>query len=286
VFCPIEPPRPPSQNNQIFVRKKYTLAITARAEEPGFLSSLFRKPTPMVGNAGTVAFEARLPNPAILVPTEPIPLTLILRRDAGSEGVVYIRSVQIMLGITTFIAAQGFRREVGFLKPILNALNLNLTIPQAANQIVINPADLLQQGHDSQGFSLPDTVPPSFRTCNIARKYTLVLQMGVASHPSSPSEMIQLSVDIQIFSGFKPPPELLNAATAPQPPPAPPNSKIDNKIDAQPEMGGPQLPTYDEAVADNLGSPEPVPESDERRGRFEVEGRYLEGADGWDDEKR
>src|ERR1700694_3261603 len=98
-----------------------------------------------------------------------------------------------MLGTSTYIAAQGFRREIGYLLPILNTSNLNLTIPEAENQISINPSDLIQQSHASKGLALPDTVPPSFRTCNIARKYTLVMQMGVASHPSSPPQMIQLN---------------------------------------------------------------------------------------------
>src|SRR5271170_5793814 len=98
VFCPIEPPRPPPQNSQIFVRKKHTLA-QSKSADPGFWGGLFRKETPSTGNGGTIAFEARLPNPAILVPTEPIPITLLLKRDVGTKGVVYIRSIQIMLGI-------------------------------------------------------------------------------------------------------------------------------------------------------------------------------------------
>jgi hypothetical protein len=241
----------------------------------------------MTGNGGTVAFEARLPNPAIVVPTEPIPLTLILKRDSGSQGVVYIRSVQIMLGITTFLAAQGFRRELGYLLPILNAGNLNITLAATQNEISINPADLLQQGHSAKGLSLPDTVPPSFRTCNIARKYTLVLQMGVAAASSSPPEIIQLTVDIQVFSGFKPPPELIPTATQPQPPPAPPSNPNaeDSKVaDTQLQMGPADLPTYDEAVADALGNPSVADE--ERRGHFEVDARHLQGAENWDDEKR
>jgi hypothetical protein len=285
VFCPIEPPQPPPQNNQIFVRKKHTLALSARAADPGFWGGLFRKPA-VLGNGGTVAFEARLPNPPIIVPTEPIPLTFILRRDAGSQGVVYIRSLQVMLGTTTLIAAQGFRRELGYLLPILNRGNLNLTLPAGANEVVINPADLLQHGHSSKSLALPDTVPPSFRTCNIARKYTLVLQMGVAAHSSSPPEMIQLNIDVQVFSGFKPPAELLNSATAPPPPPPPgPKTGEAKTGEAQMEMGNADLPTYDEAVAETLASPNPAADG-ERRGHFDVEAQHLQNADSWDEEKR
>jgi hypothetical protein len=284
VFCPIEPPRPPPQHSQIFVRKKYTLAPSRQSttDNAGFFGSLFGKPPrPQTGNGGTVAFEARLPNPAILVPTEPIPLTFLLKRDVGSQGVVYIRSVQIMLGITTYIAAQGFRRELGYLLPVFNAGNLNLSLPAADTEITINPADLLQSGHGTKGLTLPDTVPPSFRTCNIARKYTLVLQMGVAASSSSPPEMIQLTVDVQVFSGFKPPPELVSTASQPSPP-APPQ---DGKVAVPAEMAPAELPTYDEAVAEGLGTP--VVGREEERGHFEVDAQHLMGAESWDaDEKR
>ena len=112
VFCPIEPPRPP-QNDQIFIRKKHALTESPNAAEPGFWGGLFRKTaSSLTGNAGVVSFEARLPRPAILVPTETIALTLSLTRDDDSKGTVYIRTIQVMLGITTYIAAQGFRREL------------------------------------------------------------------------------------------------------------------------------------------------------------------------------
>jgi hypothetical protein len=289
VFCPIEPPRTPSQNTQIYVRKKHTLPASnpPSSSDGGFWGGLFRNkpPAPQTGNGGTIAFEARLPNPAIIVPTEPIPLTFLLKRDTGSTGIVYIRTIQVMLGITTYIAAQGFRRELGYLLPILNCPGLNLTLPEGKSEITINPADLLPQGHGQKTFSLPDTIPPSFRTCNIARKYTLVLQMGVSSSPSTSPEIIQLTIDIQVFSGFKPPPELLSTAHPPGPPPA-------TTQDGKTELTGGELPTYDEAVADGLATlaaaaAEGDALEEERRGHFEFEAEHLQGAESWDaDEKK
>ena len=279
VFCPIEPPRPPPQNSQIYVRKKHTLAINPRSQEPSFFGTLFGiKPVP-TGNGGTVAFEARLPNPPILVPTEPIPLTFILKRDEGSQGVVYVRSIQVMLGTTTFIAAQGYRRELGYLLPLVNAGNLNITLPPNQNEITIHPGELLQQDANFNGLALPDTVPPSFRTCNIARKYTLVLQMGVSASSNQPPEHIQLTCDVQVFSGFKPPPELISTASQPPPQSPPPTDPQAAEV----QMGGAELPTYDEAVANTLSSTNVA--DDSSRGRFEVDAKELQGAEHWDDEK-
>ena len=285
VFCPIEPPRP-LQTNQIFVRKKLTLAQPPQAiaeSSPGFWGGLFRKAPSIasIGSTGVVAFEARLPHPAILVPAQPILVTLYLKRDADSAGIVYIRSIQVMLGITTYVTAQGFQRELGYLQPILDVRNLSLTLPANQNEVAINPADLVQQGPSSKGFALPDTIPPSFRTCNIARKYTLVLQMGVSSTPQATPEIVQLTVDVQVFSGFKPPPGLVSTAT--NPPPAPPPTQDGELADT----GTAELPTYDEAIAEGSGS-QVVPADDEagRRGRFEVDARHLEGAENWDNEKK
>jgi len=284
VFCPIEPPRPP-QDSQIFVRKKYTLAAPPRQAE-SFFSGLFRTKSPAnTGNGGTVTFEARLPNPPIIVPTEPIPLTFILRReDEGNRGVVYVRSVQIMLGITTYIAAQGFRRELGYLQPLMQLGDLNLTLGANESEISFNPGDLLQTGHAAKGLVVPDTIPPTFRTCNIARKYTMVLQLGVSAHPSQHAEMIQLNTEIQIFSGFKPPPGLLSTASPPPPPRQPPASSAQGGDGAE-DVPAAQLPTYEEAVTEGLASPA-AGGNEAGRGHFEVDNKYFQGAEHWDDDRQ
>ena len=186
-----------------------------------------------------------------------------------------------MLGITTYIAAQGFRRELGYLEPILNVGNLNLTLPANQNEVAINPADLVQQGPSSKGFALPDTIPPSFRTCNIARKYTLVLQMGVSSTSSS-----SLGND----STYHRRTSIFRVQTSSR-------TCFDSRQILHPlflllrmerwSMGGAELPTYDEAVAEGLESPvDPTDDEAGRRGRFEVDAKHLEGAENWDDERK
>ena len=281
VFCPIESPRPPPKG-QIYVRKRQTLAQDPKSIEPGFWGGLFGKaPTNTTGNGGIVAFEAHLPNPPILVPTEPIPITLVLKRDEGCKGVVYIRSIQIMLAIRTYIAAQGFRRELGYLQPIFDKTNLNLTLPSVQNEVTINPAELLQQGHGSKKLALPDTIPPSFRTCNIARRYSLVLLMGVTTALNMAPEVIQLTCNIQVFSGFKPPPELIPTAThLPRPFPSVQGAESMPLTDSghpkgDESMESADLPTYDEAVANGLESTVVVADEEERRGHFDVEETFT-----------
>lgn len=99
----------------------------------------------------------------------------------------------------------------------------------------------------------------------------------------APPETIQLTLDVQVYSGFRPPPELLSTASRPRRQSASAAPGDATTTETKEQMGTAELPTYDEAVAETLASPTA---DDERRGRFEVDARHLQGADNWDDEKR
>jgi hypothetical protein len=202
-----------------------------------------------------------------------------------------------MLGITTFIASQGFIRDLGFLLPLMQLDNLNMSLPRNENQITFSPNDLLQTSSAPDGrigLTLPNTVPPSFRTCNIARSYQMVFQLGVAAHPSQRPDMIQLTADVQIVSGFKPPPELLSTAQILQPLSPWPASTLAAgagrpagaaKAAAASSLAG-ELPTYQEAVAEGLASASGTEGGPELgRGHFGVDAQHLQWAQRWDDEK-
>jgi hypothetical protein len=102
--------------------------------------------------------------------------------------------------------------------------------------------------------------------------------------------MIQLTCNVQVFSGFKPPQELIPVASQPHPPPPQPSDADDGKPaeDEKPvdTIESVDLPTYDEAVAETLGSPVGENVNEEGRGYFEVDAKHLQGAESWDDEKK
>lgn len=60
---------------------------------------------------------------------------------------------------------------------------------------------------------LPNTVAPSFETCNIGRKYELEIRIGIGygAQFQKTQAVLPLRLPVNVFSGIHPPPELLNA---------------------------------------------------------------------------
>ena len=134
---------------------------------------------------------------------------------------------------------------------------------------------------------LPNTVAPSFDTCNISRTYELEVRVGLAhggTGPVRPELMVlPLRIPLRVYSGIKPPPELLRAHAAgrrqsaaipgqphlstqipqsPQSPTVPQTPATPSYGQTPPQVGsisGPQPidgdeapPSYEDAMADDL----------------------------------
>ena len=65
---------------------------------------------------------------------------------------------------------------------------------------------------------LPNTIAPSFDTCNISRRYELEVRVGLAHGVASGVRpeliVLPLRLPVQVWSGIAPPPELLRAMSA------------------------------------------------------------------------
>lgn len=188
IFRPIEPPVPPPENRQTIVG----MPVSGKW---GTLGALLKQ-RPM--NNGTINLEAKLPNPAIIICKAPIPLSFVLKRALGSVGNVRIESIQITLRIITSTKFYGTPIDVKSSLNILGKKKLTITLPAGEEELYINPADLTP---NRRGIYLPSTLAPSFRTCNIARKYSLVVEMKVKADKAKSSELIQVTVDVQVYPG-------------------------------------------------------------------------------------
>jgi len=78
-----------------------------------------------------------------------------------------------------------------------------------------------------EDFPIPNTVCPSFETCNISRRYELEVRVGLVH--GAPSDVrpelivLPLRLDVSVYSGIAPPRQLLQAmANDPRPQQAPP----------------------------------------------------------------
>jgi hypothetical protein len=186
-FLPIEPPRPPKTANEVYARRPYIfqagLASYARK------SSMFRKkPTQLSATAPKGEIDARLPSPAILTCNEPLPLRLIARRLNDSAEHVFLMSLQVQLLGSTEVRAQDVVRTEATSWVLMSLTGLAIPLGSPADEIrketVVDPS-LWDR------IPLPNTVAPSFHTCNLTRKYELEVKVGLGYGVPGEIQVIQ-----------------------------------------------------------------------------------------------
>jgi hypothetical protein len=120
--------------------------------------------------------DARLPSPTILTCNEPIPLRLIVRKMVESPENVYLTSLQVhLIGSTEVRAQDVVRTETStWVLMSINGLAMQIGSPQDK----VKTETLVDQSLWDQ-IPLPNTVAPSFHTCNLTRKYELEVRVGL-----------------------------------------------------------------------------------------------------------
>lgn len=183
-FFPIEPPRPPVTGSQVYARQKHT--FTGYPEAPkkdkmksmlGMKSSTPSSPAMTTSDGPFVSVDARLPEPAILTCNQDIPLAIIVKRLNSSSDAIYLQSLQVsLMAVTKIRAHEVFRTEQNSWI-IMSKSNMGIALPFASDaegsEAVVD--DALWRGQ-----LLPNTVAPTFETCNISRAYTLDVRIGLS----------------------------------------------------------------------------------------------------------
>ncbi|KAH8599096.1 hypothetical protein B0O99DRAFT_505108 [Bisporella sp. PMI_857] len=265
-FLPIEPPRPPPTTNEAYARRQYAFQpIMGVSKKSGMFS---KKPATLSETPPKGEMEARLPSPAILTCNEPIPLRLIGRKTAESPEQVYLTTLQItLIGNTEVRAQEVVRRETSTW--VLMSLG-GLSIPIGKPSDALRTESVIDSSLWNQ-IPLPNTVAPSFTTCNLTRSYELEARVGLAF--GVPGDIqpqtitLPLRFQIEIFSGIHPPAALLSAmASRPSAPVIPPRPGAEPAAVANPadQLYPPQIgsttasgfedapPSYEDAMADEI----------------------------------
>lgn len=175
-FLPIEPPRPAKTNQEAYARRPFTFQPrTPNSQLHGAKrTSLFggrRTPNPPADGSSSqadtppsVEMSARLPHPAILTCNKPIPLRLIAKKLVASNAEVYITGIQIDLVGRTHVRCQDLINSETTRWVIMSRPGLSIPVCRPTDAVgteITVPDDLWNT------IPLPNTVMPSFVTCNL-----------------------------------------------------------------------------------------------------------------------
>lgn len=126
----------------------------------------------------SISIDGRLPDPAIITCNEALPLRILITKKNETPATIYLRTLSIILVGFTVIRAHELRRQEAQSWVIMSQAHidkaLNSTVGGNGNNILEVDSNLWKQR------PLPNTVSPSFATCNISRRYELEVKAGLS----------------------------------------------------------------------------------------------------------
>ncbi|KAI9925706.1 hypothetical protein ASPWEDRAFT_113742 [Aspergillus wentii DTO 134E9] len=273
-FLPIEPPRTGNPSEETYARRQHQFSKTSNTSKT---KSLFQK----VSNASLrdlasepprLSADARLPNPSILTCNEPIPLRVLVKKLSESSETIFLQMLQIELVAYTHIIAHDLKRTESGSWVIMSRSNMGIPLGRGSDPVesewTVDPSMWNRT-------PLPNSVAPSFETCNISRTYEIEIRVGL-SHGSVGNVKPQLIVlplrmPVKVYSGITPPQALLDAMNLPgQAKPTDNSSRPDQSAETSdrppipPRPAAPPMPanledpyeeappSYEDAMAENL----------------------------------
>jgi len=124
-----------------------------------------------------VSVDARLPDPAICTCNNDLPLRIIVKKVSGYSDRLYLQSLQVSLIGNTKVRAHEVHRTESNSWVLVSKSNMNVVIGAPSDPVGTETVidDRMWRGH-----VLPNTVAPSFETCNISRSYQLDVRVGLS----------------------------------------------------------------------------------------------------------
>ncbi|KAJ0119212.1 arrestin domain-containing protein [Diaporthe amygdali] len=302
-FMPIEPPRPPSTNQEGYARRPFTFTpkspgsngnLQAQSKRQSVFSRK-QSSTSLAANGSSssdhdqppsIEVSARLPHPAILTCNKPIPLRLLAKKLVATSAECYLVSLQVDLVGSTLVRCQDLVNTETTRWVVVTRHDLAIPLQRGPNDAVGTETEINNVLWSNR--PLPNTVMPSFVTCNLKRSYALELKLGVswgkppgtataipdegASQSSLPSKMkmgkskgkgkdpmynmaqtmflpLHFS-SVQVYSGLEPPASLAQAAMKAR------RQQTQQRPTARPSQSAPALPPRQERPHDPLYPPQ------------------------------
>ncbi|KAI1817417.1 hypothetical protein GGS20DRAFT_533091 [Poronia punctata] len=303
-FLPVEPPRPdPAETRQeAFARRPFT--FKPRTPLHSRWSFFGNKPGSNTPDAAgqtppSVEMSIRMPFPSILTCNEPVPLRVLAKKLAPTQEQVSLTALEIALVGFTHVRVANIEKIEKTTWVVMSAVKLNIPLGKPTDPV---GAEVEIPNTPWANQRLPNTVAPSFQTCNLGRRYQLEVKFSLSWGTSNGAflpQVISLPLSmgkIQVYSGIRPPPQLIQGASFPTPtspatstnvphsnntgatgpaprPPPRPSTNGRPPIPPRPTdpLYPPQLgpdnapayedapPSYDEAMAESLTAPQERP---------------------------
>lgn len=191
-FLPIEPPRLGNPNEETYARRPHQFSKPPNNKKKG----IFSRGSLKDGNTEPpkVTLDARLPNPSILTCNEPVPLRLILRKLTDSPDRIFLQMLQIeLISFTKILAHDLAREEIGSWV-IVSRSNMNMALGRQGDA---TGTDWAIDPSLWNNLPLPNSVAPSFETCNIERRYELEIRIGLMH--GTPGDMKVCILRLSLF---------------------------------------------------------------------------------------
>ncbi|KAI9718502.1 MAG: hypothetical protein M1828_006685 [Chrysothrix sp. TS-e1954] len=226
-FLPIEPPRMPPSSAEAYARRQHEFSSDTTSQRIKKAMSISGKQKDIF--APKITLDARLPNPPIITCNEKIPLRLLVIRQNDSPEPLYLNSLQIELIGSTHIRAHDIAHNENSSWLIMSRSNMATLLsskkpvrkpsPQSEKTAVASEPDRPEEipiDPTAWDVRIPNSVAPTFETCNITRKYDLYIQAGIGygSNHNKNQVIIPLRLPILVYSGIHPPPALLDAMSS------------------------------------------------------------------------
>lgn len=210
MFLPIEPPRPAKTSEETFARRQHQFQPSSGTLKK---TSIFKKasgPSPQEPALG-FKVEVRLPSPAIVTCHQPLPLKVMVEKTSDSSATLYLSMLQIELIGFTDVRAQDLSRTETGSWIIMSQANINLPLENLSDK---SDGRIKIPSRFWDNIPLPNTVTPTFETCNLSRKYELEVRIGIthgmADGVRPELAVLPLRLPVQVYSGVAPPQQLLN----------------------------------------------------------------------------
>lgn len=170
---------------ETFARRKHQLTPQAGVEIREKSRNMFARKIAGSSASSTteppaISIEARLPEPPIITCNRPLPLRLLCTTLNSKKQGLFLHSLEINLVDHTHVRAHSLGRLESRMTVLMSRSNINqaITFMQASDETVLD-------NKHWQGLTVPNALLPSFETCNLSRRYELVVKVGLVYHMTS-----------------------------------------------------------------------------------------------------